>query len=280
MGRHTGITRLEEHPNLPEVLGVLAQLPHVTDHHLPRLAQAWANDPFLAAARARALTPDSPLVCDVLAAFEAVTALFEDDLRGEQPYVTVDPAIASIAVKALRDAVAGAYARPVLSRAEHAVLLRAWRTVYPVGLVVEPDLGPQAAQVKALLAGVQRLATRCHDSSGRTLFEGLVDRSFVDEAERADARESAFQVAVLTSRRRVWTLVRRSGTEGLGRACTTCRWAVPADAGRDRERVLDLCLDAACALLVADALPEATTALLTAPVRCLVPGQRRPGPSS
>ena len=97
MGRRTGITRLEEHPNLSEVLGVLAQLAHVTDRDLPRLAGAWANDAFLAAARARALTPDSPLVCDVLAAFEAVSALFEDDLRGEQPYVTVDPAVAAIA---------------------------------------------------------------------------------------------------------------------------------------------------------------------------------------
>lgn len=280
MGRRTGISRLEEHPNLSEVLGVLAQLAHVTDDDLPRLAQAWANDAFLAAARARALTPDSPLVCDVLAAFEAVSALFEDDLRGEEPYVTVDPALASIAVKAVRDAVAGAYARPTLSRAEHAALLRAWRSVYPVGLVAEPDLGPQAAQVKALLSAVQRLATRCHDVAGRRVFEGLVDRSFVDESERADARESAFQVAVLTSRRRVWTLVRRSGTEGLGRPCTTCRTAVSVDAARDQERVLGLCLDAACALLVADALPDATIALLTAPVTCLVPGQRRPGRSS
>ena len=81
MGRTT-INRLEEHPNLGEVLGVLAQLAHVTDGDLARLAEAWVNDGFVAQARDKALSPDSPLVCEVLAAFEAVTALFEDYLRG------------------------------------------------------------------------------------------------------------------------------------------------------------------------------------------------------
>ena len=271
--RTTGIDRLEEHPNLAEVLGVLAQLAHVQDEHLPRLARAWSNDAFLSQARGKALSPDSPLVCEVLSAFEAVSALFEDDVRGDVPWVTVETHVAVTALKAVRDAVAGAYARPVLSRAEHSALLRPWRTVFPAGVVAEPDLGPQGAEVKALLAALPRLSTRCHDDAGAQLWERLVDSSFLAESERAEARESAFQVAVLTSRRRVWALVRRSGAEGLGRSCGTCR--TPRPSGREAERVLELCLDAACALLVADALPDATTDLLTRPVSALVPQQRR-----
>lgn len=270
----TLIRRLEEHPNLGEVLGVLAQLAHISDADLPRLAAAWTNDAFVAQARAKALSPDSPLVCEVLAAFEAVAALFDDDLRGEADYVSVEPAVAVTALKAVRDAIAAAYAKPVLSRAEHAALIRPWRAVYTAGSAAEPDLGPHAEQVKQLLAALPQLSARCHDARGAALWEELVDRSYVDEGERRDARASAFQAAVLTSRRRVWALVRRSGTEGLGRHCPTCRTVSAGD--RELERVLELCLDAACALLVSDALPDEATALLTAPVSALVPQQRRP----
>ena len=271
--RTTAIARLEQHPNLDEVLGVLARLAHVNDAHLPRLAAAWTNDAFLASARDRALSPDSPLVCEVLSAFDAVSALFADDLRGEQPYVTVAPPVVVVALKAVRDALAGAYARPVLSRAEHAALLRPWRAVYAEGEVTEPDLGPQSEQVKALLQALPRLATRCHDAEGLALWEGLVDQSFVAEADRAEARDSAFSAAVLTDRRRVWALVRRSGAEGLRRSCPSCR--TPRTVDRETERVLALCLDAACALVVADALPDALTEVLTTPIRSLVPQQRR-----
>lgn len=277
MPRRTVIGRLEEHPNLDEVLGVLAQLAHVRDAELPRLADRWTNDHFVAAARDKALSPDSPLVCEVLSAFEAVSALFAEDVRGEQPYLVVDPATAVAALKAVRDAIAGAYARPVLSRGEHAALMRPWRSVYPSGRACAPDLGPQAADVRALLAELPRLAERCHDAEGRTLWDGLVDRSYVDESERADARESAFSAAVLTGRRRVWALVRRSGAEGLGRGCRTCRTDRRlSDSDRETERVLGVCLDAACALLVADALPDTTTNVLVAPLSTLVPLQRRP----
>jgi len=44
--------------------------------------------------------------------------------------------------------------------------------------------------------------------------------------------------------------------------------------------VLELCLDAACALLVADALPDNWTDLLTEPVTSLIPLQREAGPST
>lgn len=275
------IDRLEVHPNLGEILGVLAQLAHVTDADLPRLAAAWRNPPAVAAARDEALDPDSPLVCEVLAAFDALSALFEDDLRGEAPYLTVPRDVAVTALKAVRDAVAAAYARPALGGAQYAALIAPWRAVYPHDTVAEPDLGPAADQVKALLAALPQLASRCHDERGAALYEELVDRSFAGESERAEAATSAFSAAVLTSRRRIWALVRRSGAEGLGRPCPTCRTGAPTLLEqRELQRVLALCLDAACALLVQDALPTALTTLLTDPVAALIPAQRRPGGSS
>lgn len=275
MSRRTStITVLEDHPNLGEILGVLAQLAHVRDSDLPRLADAWHNTVALAEARDRALSPDSPLVVEVLAAFEAVSALFDDDLRAEAAYVTVASDVTTTALKAVRDAIAAAYAKPVLSRGDYAVLMRAWRAIYPSDTVDEPDLGPRGETVKALLAMLPLLSTRCHDPEGRRLYDALVDRSFSAEADRADASEQAFEAAVLTSRRRVWALVRRSGSEGLLRSCRTCRVDQPDD--RDHERVMTLCLDAACALLVADALADETTRLLTEPVTSLIPQQRHP----
>lgn len=275
MGRHTpAVTRLEEHPNLAEVLGVLAQLAHVGDEDLVGLSDAWVNSPAIAGARDRALAPDSPLVVEVLAAFDALTALFADDLSGEADYVVVEAAVTARALKAIRDAIAAVYARPVLSRSEYAALLRPWRAVFATPTVAEPDLGPRGDQVKALLSALPRLSTRCHDEAGRALFDALVDRSFVAEADRAQAAQTAFEAAVLTRRRRVWALVRRTGTEGLLRACPTCRTSAAPD--RDGQRVLDLCLDAACALLVADAVPDELTELLADPVLALIPQQREP----
>lgn len=275
MGRTPAtVTRLEQHPNLPEVLGVLAQLAHISDEHLVALADAWVNSPSLSEARDRALSPESPLVVEVLAAFDALGALFADDLAGEASYVVVESAVTVRALKAVRDAIAAAYARPILSKTDHAALLRPWRAVFPQPTVDEPDLGPRAEQVKALLSTLPRLSTRCHDAAGQALFDALVDRSFVAEADRASAAETAFHAAVLTSRRRVWALVRRTGTEGLLRPCTTCRTPLTQD--REGQRVLDLCLDAACALLVADAVPDACTDLLAESVLALIPSQRQP----
>lgn len=279
MGRGTvTVARLEEHPNLPEVLGVLAQLAHIGDDDVVALAAAWVNSPALSEARDRALSPDSPLVVEVLAAFDALSALFADDLAGVADYVVVGSDVTVRALKAVRDAIAAAYARPVLSRSEHGALLRPWRTVFPQPTCAEPDLGPRSAQLKALLSALPRLSGRCHDEGGRLFFDALVDRSFVGEADRAQAAATAFDAAVLTSRRRVWVLIRRTGTEGLLRPCATCRTPVARD--RDHQRVLDLCLDAACALLVADAVPDACTDLLADPVLALIPQQRPPDPPS
>jgi len=269
------INSLDEHPNLPEILGVLAQLPHVSDSDLARLADNWRNTVFLAEARARALDPDSPLVLEVLAAFEAVQALFADDVCGEAEYVELDPEVASVALKAVRDAIAASYAEPSLSRAEHAALMGPWRAVYPTALVDEPDLGEHATKVKALLSAMPRLATRCHDTDAALLYDEILRTSMVlDEGVRAVARDEAWQAAVLTNRRRVWGLVRRSGAEGIGRFCGQCRTRHDDD---DTMRVLSLCLDAACALLVADAIDDNLVDVLTLPVQKLIPLQRTAG---
>ena len=265
------VAHLEEHPNLPEILGVLAQLAHISDEDLPRLADQWCNGPSLTVAREKALAPDSPLVLEVLGAFDSVAALFADDLIGEAAYLTVEPAVTIRALKAVRDAIAGAYARPVLRRAEHEALMRPWWAVFPHPMVPEPDLGPRGDQVKALLAALPVLSARCHDDAGLALFDALAHQSFLAQSERADAVASAFHAAVLTSRRRMWTLVRRTGTEGLIRPCASCRGERDE---RETRRVLDLCLDAACALLVADALPDAQTDLLVWPVTSVIPLQR------
>jgi len=269
------ISSLDEHPNLPEILGVLAQLPHVSDRDLVRLADNWRNTVFLAEARARALDPDSPLVLEVLAAFEAVQALFADDVCGEAEYVELDPEVASVALKAVRDAIAAAYAEPLLNRAEHAALMAPWRAVYPTALVDEPDLGEHAAQVKALLSAMPRLATRCHDADAAMLYDEILRTSMaLDEDVRDVARDEAWQAALLTNRRRVWGLVRRSGAEGIGRFCGQCRTRHDDD---DTMRVLSLCLDAACALLVADAIDDNLVDVLTLPVQKLIPLQRTSG---
>jgi hypothetical protein len=271
MARRT-VQQLEDHPNLAEVLEVLAHLAHIGDQDLLVLAESWTNNGMIAAARDRALSPDSPLVLEVLAAFEAVAELFQDDLVGEAAYVTVDPATTTTALKAVRDAIAAAYGRPVLSKSEHSALMAPWHKAFPVARVDEPDLGPRAEQVKGLLAALPRLAGRCHDPEARRVFESLVDLSYVDESDRAGARDSAFQAAVMTSRRRVWALVQRSGAEGLSRPCQGC--GIATDPG-DMRRVLGLVSDAACALLVADAVPDDLLDLLTRPVTGLVPEQRK-----
>ena len=266
------IESLDEHPNLPEILGVLAQLPHITDSDLTRLADAWHNTVGLAEARARALDPDCPLILEVLAAFEAVQALFAEDIAGNDDFLNVEAEIATVALKAIRDAVAAAYARPVLSRTEHSGLMAAWREVYPTNAVDEPDLGARSAEIKALLHAMPLLATRCHDDGAASLYDSILAMTWtLDEDVRAVARDEAWHAAVLTSRRRVWGLVRRSGAEGIGRYCSQCRTRSDDD---DTVRVLALCLDAACALLVADAIDDNLVDVLTLPVQALIPRQR------
>lgn len=259
---------LDAHPNRREILAVLARLPQVGDAELPRLAAHWDNTALLTRARAKALQPDSPLVLEVLSAFEALQALFADDLSSATDFVTVDAHVATVALKAMRDAIAGAYARPVLRRSEHRALLTAWRAVFPTDAVDEPDLGSRGMEVRELLGVLPRLAGRCHDSAAAVDWEILLAvTARLDEDIRRLARDEAWRVAVLTSRRRLWTLIRRSGAEGLGRYCSTCRHR---NTGDDALRVLGLAMDAACGLLVADTLDEALLDVLTVPVPLLL----------
>jgi hypothetical protein len=266
------IETLDDHPNLPEILGVLAQLPHVTDRELVGLAGAWHNTVGLAEARARALDPDCPLILEVLSAFEAVQSLFADDVDGDQYYLEVDSEVATVALKAIRDAIAAAYARPILSRNEHSALMASWREVYPTDIVDEPDLGQRSAEVKALLQAMPLLATRCHDSGAASMYDSILAMTWtLDEDVREIARDEAWHAAVLTNRRRVWGLVRRSGAEGIGRFCPQCR---TRSDDTDTGRVLAVCLDAACALLVADAIDDNLVDVLTLPIQALIPRQR------
>jgi hypothetical protein len=274
MARRATYARLEDHPNLAEILGVLAQLAHIGDADLEALARSWRNTVAVAEARRKALSPDSPLIIEVLAAFDAVAALYADDLEGEADYLLVDPGTVNTALKAVRDAIAAAYARPILSRSEYSGLISAWRSVFSRPTVREPDLGPSAEEVKQLLGLLPTLANRCHDEAGRRVYDGLLVHAMtLDEDAHQEAVSAAFSAAVRTGRRRVWTLVRRSAAEGLGRFCSSCRSA-QSDGPYDDERVLELCADAACALLVQDSLSPMEAAALTEPVRNLIPLQR------
>lgn len=274
--RSRRVERLEDHPNLRGILGILAQLVHTTDDELIRLAAEWRNSPALAVARDKALSPDSPLVVEVLAAFDALSAIYADDLAGAE-YVLIDPAISATALRSMRDALAASYARPVLGRSEYAALMRPWRAVYPRTRSHEPDLGPAATDVKRVLAALPVLAGRCHDTHSSAVFEGLLATALTrDEISHQAAMEAAFGTAVLTGRRRVWTLIRRSAAEGFWRPCQDCRaGALVADASSD-QRVMELCADLACALLVEDLLEPALLAELTTPLAVLIPLQDRP----
>jgi hypothetical protein len=147
----------------------------------------------------------------------------------------------------------------------------AWRSVYPTDDLTDPDLGSRGADVTSLLAAIPRLAARCHDAGAAAEYASiLLAGEATDEDIRCAARDEAWHAAVLTSRRRVWQLVRRGGAEGLNRYCTTC---CQRRRDADTTRVLTLCIDAACGLLVAGALEDDIVDVLIAPVQCLIPAQ-------
>jgi len=123
---------LDLHPNSAEIVAVVGRVTELTARDIVRLADSWRDTRYVAVARHHALCPDSPLVIEVLAAFDRVDALFHrmDAVRsddGGAGDTAVKPQIMSIALKAVRDAVAAAYARPVLRRTEYAALIGPWR---------------------------------------------------------------------------------------------------------------------------------------------------------
>lgn len=271
--RRTRFTTVEEHPNLAEINAILARLPSIDDDHLGRLADAWCNPPGIAAARAKALAPDAPLVLEVLQHFEHITELFMDEIDGDAPYTSIDSERTVTALKAVRDALAAAFARPVLTPAEYVSLMVPWRTVYPVDIVAGPDLGPHADRVQVMLEGMDRLAHRCHDKEIAALFNALTQRVPSTDDLRQRARDEAWRAAVLTSRRRLWTAVRRQGSAAFARWCAPCRRRDERGDLRDwanaARHVREMCLDAACALLVADAMDETLVEILTLPAQPL-----------
>lgn len=276
MVRRPAYSTIEEHPHLDDVLAALARVPHLTDDNLRDLAAGWRNTDVVAAARRRALSPDTPLVVDVLRAFDDITALYADDLAGEADYLDLEPAVVSVALKATRDAVAGFFARPVLPRGEFAALTAPWRALGRPG---DPAgyLGPAAPQVQGVLDALAGLADRCHDLTLARTYDGLVARAMTrDEASRDEALQAAFTAAVLTGRRRVWALLRRNADSGLRHRCGACRPAYAmAGPAYDDERVSALCADAACALLVSDHLDGSRLEELLSPLSGLVPLPRR-----
>lgn len=266
------ISSLDAHPNAAEILAITSQLPCITDTALPALADAWHNTTFLAEARRRSLEPDAPLVLEALAKFETVQVLFAEEIHGGEDYLTVEPDVTATALKAIRDAIAAAYARPILSSAEHEALTKAWRSVYADDHVVTPNLGARASDITALLSALPRLSYCCHDASAAGEYASILTAgSILDEDVRCAARDEAWHAAVLTSQRRVWQLIRHTASEGRTGYCATCRRRSHDD---DTARVISLCVDAACGLLVAGSLEDDIVDVLTAPVECLIPSQR------
>lgn len=267
------ISCLDDHPNLDDILGVLAQVPYLDDAAMAGLARSWRNTAMVAQARSRALEPDSPLVLEVLAAFDALSALYADDISGAADYVSLPPDVTTTALAAVRDAIAASYARPILGRQQYRALMAPWRGVYPTNDAVEPDLGPATEEIKELLRALTELSTRCHQPAFRPAWDRLLAAAdALDEPEHQLAVREAWEAAVETGRRRVWALLRRSAAEGLGRCCVQCQRRT----GDVEDRALGVGMDAVVGLLVCDVLAPEVSRVLTTPVAHLVPAQRRP----
>lgn len=266
------ISAIEAHPNALEILAISSRLPCITDAQLVELATAWENTSELGEARRHALEPDSPLVFEALSRFETVQVLFAEEIRGGEEYLGITPEVASTALKAIRDAIAAAYARPAITVAEHAVLTKAWRAVYPTDRIATPDLGSRASDVTSLLHAMPSLATTCHDAAAAEKHAAIVEASLaIDDDVHWAAREEAWHAAVLTSRRRMWWLIRHTADCERSRYCMTCR---ERERAANTEHVLTLVADAACGLLVAGTLDDDIVEVLTAPVESLVPAHR------
>ena len=262
------ITSTETHPHCAEILGVLAQIVHLDDEGLRRLALAWRDTADVARARDKALQPDTPLILEVLSAFDSLAGLFADDLTGTAPYVTLPAPTTALALKAVRDAVAAVYARPVLTQQEYAELSAPWHSVYPERRMQMPDFGPQHHEVLALLTTIPGLACHRHDDVAASLWNNLlVHARGIDSEAHSMAIESAWQAAILTGRRRLWFLASRSANESFTRACGACARLVTDD----DKAVLAICLGVVAAMLVRDVLDTESADTLLAPAGSLMP---------
>jgi hypothetical protein len=263
------ITSTETHPNVVEILGVLSQMVHLDDQTMSRLAHAWdGTSPLVATARDRALSPESPLVCEALAALDSVSYLFADELAGTESYITLPAPVSALALKAVRDAIAAAYARPILAVDEYDALMAPWHAVFEAPTqLAGPDFGPQHHEVVQMLTYVPQLACRSHDPSAAALWRRLRDGLTGTDFDELDAAiDRGWVAAVTTSRRRLWRMLTRSCSEGYFRRCAQCRSVEPSE---EELIVLRACLGAAYGLLVADVLDPKTRDLLTRPAATL-----------
>ena len=262
------ITSTETHPHCAEILGVLAQVVHLDDEGLRRLALAWRDTAEVARARDKALQPETPLILEVLSAFDSIAGLFADDLAGAAPYVTVPAPTTALALKAVRDAIAAAYARPVLTAQEYAELSAPWHSVFPDRRMQMPDFGPQHHEVLALLTSIPGLACHRHDPGSENLWNNLlIHARGIDPEAHGRAVESAWQAAVITGRRRLCNHASRSAQEGYTRACGSCA----RTATDDDKAVVAICLGVVAAMLVRDVLDSESADTLLAPVASLMP---------
>jgi hypothetical protein len=262
------ITSTETHPHCAEILGVLAQIVHLDDEGLRRLALAWRDTESVARARDKALQPDTPLIVEVLTAFDSLAGLFADDLAGTAPYVTLPAPTTALALKAVRDAVAAAYARPVLTAQEYAELSAPWHSVYPDRRMQMPDFGPQHHEVLGLLSAIPGLACHRHDDDAAELHDALLRHAKgMDADEHGRAVDAAWNAAIVTGRRRLWFLAGRSANESYRRACPGCARQMD----EDDQAVLAICLGVVAAMLVRDVLDDVSAATLLAPVESLLP---------
>jgi len=123
---------LAQHPNAREVIDIVDRLSALSDYEIARLARSWRDNPYIATARARALSPDAPLILDVLSTFERIEAAADPEAAGSTTVGTaLKPHLTNLALKAIRDAIAAAYARPILRRAEYSALIGPWRRTFP-----------------------------------------------------------------------------------------------------------------------------------------------------
>ena len=272
----TVIDHLEDHPDLPVIMDVLSRLTLVDGSQLAGLAAAWRNDSRTSRWRDLALSPDSPLIMEVLHAFDTITELYADDVAGTSGYLTVPGPVAARGVKAIRDALAAAYAKPVLPPHGYLALARPWIVVMgqDENPADGPDLGPAAATIRRVMAAAGGLANRCHDPDARRAFDDLSALGLSGGDERRDARDAAWSAAVASQRRRTWALLRHTLSQQVARGCASCGHG--PDERRDAERAVVVAADGACALLVLDIAAAGAVQFLVEPLSVLVPPPRTP----
>jgi hypothetical protein len=262
----TTFRTLTEHPNASVIRDVIARVPQISDRQLVALAETWRDSLEIASARAAALAADGPLVIDALAAFDAVAEVFADDLAGKPWAAPVQRSVVRIALKAVRDAIAAAYARPVLHPRQYAALMAPWERVFPQRGDGELDLGPRALDVSRVLTVLASMSQRCHEPAAALAFDEALERATCrNEEVAAAARGEAWTAALITGRRRTRVVLRRAGREALLRPCRACGTR-PDPEHPSNQRVLELVLDAVGALLVADAIDVALLDVLLLPL--------------